>query len=112
MSVRRRLELVLGRARGEGAARAPALRRGTVITLRLVERSDADGAIERLAALSGMGAPTDASLLAEVDGQPRAALSLRGELLSDPFHPSDELGSLLALRLTQLGSEAASPDAA
>jgi hypothetical protein len=89
------------------APEAPTLGSGTVITLRLSCGEDA--AVARLAALSGrLDAEVGRSIVAEVDGEPRAALSLvDGTLVSDPFHPAAELGSLLALRHAQL---AAAPD--
>jgi hypothetical protein len=41
--------------------------------------------------------------VAEVDGQPWAALSLAGgELLTDPFRPTAELAPLLSLRAAQI----------
>jgi len=87
--------------------RTPVLEAETVITLRLVGARDGDGSIAQLVELSGEASPAGPSLLAEVNGEPWAALSLHdGQLLSDPFHPSVELGSLLTLRLAQL---AASP---
>ena len=70
-------------------------------------RTASPGSIAQLVELSGEASPAGPSLLAEVNGEPWAALSLHdGQLLSDPFHPSVELGSLLTLRLAQL---AASP---
>ncbi len=74
----------------------------TVITLRLSAR-EGDAAVEQLVQLSGEALPQGPSLVAEVNGEPRVALSLEGgPLLIDPFHPSAELESLLALRLAQL----------
>ena len=71
-----------------------------MITLRL-EPEPRDRAAS--SQLSGAESPRGPSLVAEVDGEPRAALSLAGgQLLSDPFHPSAELGSLLELRRAQL----------
>lgn len=96
--------------RPEGAW-SPALDAGTVITLRLAE-GEGDVAVDRLVALSGLERPAGLTLVAEVDGQPRAALALAGgELLADPFHPASELGSLLTLRLAQLDANpGAGPD--
>jgi hypothetical protein len=93
----------LARRSRRAESRTPALEAGTVITLRLVP-TEGDAAIDQLAELSGLEPPVGPSLVAEVDGEPRAALSLAGgEVLSDPFHPAAELGSLLCLRLAQLG---------
>ncbi len=89
---------------------APTLAAGNVITLRVVQQ-DADGELERLAQLSGVERPSGPSLVAEVNGEARAALPLAGgTVLADPFHPSTELGSLLTLRLAQL--DASPPDCA
>ena len=83
--------------------RSPLLDAATVITLRLVDDSDGDGSIEQLVQLSGEARPAGLSLLAEVNGEPWAALSVDDrQLLADPFHPTSELGSLLTLRLAQL----------
>jgi hypothetical protein len=93
----------LGRIGRRGERQAgPVLEAGTVITLRLAAR-DGDAAVAQLVQLSGHDLPIGPSLVAEVDGEPRAALPLGGgELLVDPFHPAAELGSLLTLRLAQL----------
>jgi hypothetical protein len=94
------------------APEPPTLDAGTVITLRLT--CGADAAVARLAALSGRrDAEIGRSIVAEVDGEPRAALSLvDGTLVSDPFHPAAELGSLLALRHAQLAGAPGLPPAA
>jgi hypothetical protein len=93
----------LGVRQPEGRFRLPPLDAATVITLRLVDDGDGDGSIEQLAQLSGEARPTGLSLLAEVNGEPWAALSVDDrQLLADPFHPTLELGSLLTLRLAQL----------
>jgi hypothetical protein len=53
----------------------------------------------RLAGLDSARVPETPLLLAEVDGQPRAALSLSdGSAIADPFHPSAELIDLLRMR--------------
>lgn len=86
--------------RAIGAPPFASLAAGSVITLRIDERSVSAGA---LAGLAEAPHPRGPSLVAEVDGQPRAAVPLAGgPLLADPFHPSAELGSLLRLRLAQL----------
>jgi hypothetical protein len=91
--------------------RSPVLDAATVITLRLVDDVDGEGSIEQLVQLSGEARPAGLSLLAEVNGEPWAALSVDDrQLLADPFHPTAELGSLLTLRLAQL--EAGPPPAA
>jgi hypothetical protein len=104
--------LVLPARQPEARFRSPALDAATVITLRLVDHVDGDGSIEQLVQLSGEARPAGLSLLAEVDGEPWAALSVEDrQLLADPFHPTAELGSLLTLRLAQLeaGSSAVTP---
>ncbi len=59
--------------------------------------------VARLAALAGRPATADAYLLAEVDGEARAALApSSGEALADPFSPTAEVLALLALRAEQL----------
>jgi hypothetical protein len=91
---------------GRGSRRRPAPRfagigAASVITLRLEDETEAP--IGGLVELSGAERPHGPSLVAAVDGEPRAALSLAdGQLMADPFHPSAELGSLLELRRAQL----------
>lgn len=90
------------RARSSGA-RPPHVCSGAVISIRLARR-DEDAALERLAQLSEHPVPSGRALVAEVDGQVRAALPLaRGPMLVDPFHPSSEVRELLSLRAAQLG---------
>jgi hypothetical protein len=62
--------------------------------------ADDDAGLVRLAALdSAEAAPERPLLLAEVDGQLRAALSLRdGAAVADPFFATAELLALLRLR--------------
>jgi hypothetical protein len=72
------------------------------ITLRL-SRSSSDPSIERLAALESRKAAKGAHLVAEVDGEVVAALSLaRGEFLGDPFRPTAHLLPLMRRRAAQL----------
>jgi hypothetical protein len=53
----------------------------------------------RLAALDGRPAPAGEALLAFVDGELRAALSLAGgDAVADPFHRTAELVDLLRYR--------------
>ena len=57
---------------------------------------DDESAIVRLAALDSAAIPPSPFLLAEVDGELRAALSLaNGRAIADPFHPSLYLTVLL-----------------
>ncbi len=97
---------VLGRVRPwRRAAQAggpPPLAAATVITLRLAHE-DGDAGVATLVSLSGREGSPGPTLVAEVDGEPRVAIPLSGgPLLSDPFHATDELGSLLHLRRAQL----------
>ena len=67
---------------------------------------DADqGAVARLAEVDGKPVPHGAFLLAEVEGEAQAALSLEdGVAVADPFRPTAALVSLLAVRAEQLAA--------
>jgi hypothetical protein len=72
------------------------------VTLRLGSRAD-EGPLAHLAALDSSMPPAHPVLLAEVDGQLRAALALNGgAVLADPFHPTADLIDLLRARARQL----------
>jgi hypothetical protein len=102
--------LLRGRVWRAAEARPPALGPEATITLRLSDRAD-EPAIERLGGLSERQLPSDRYLVAEVDGQIWAALSLSGgEPLADPFLPALEVKALLSLRVAQLGAHAGSFD--
>jgi hypothetical protein len=74
----------------------------TSVTLRFGSRRD-QRPLARLAALDSSTPPAEPVLLAEVDGQLRAALSLTGgTVVADPFHPTAELVDLLRARARQL----------
>ena len=80
------------------------MRAGTdeVVTVRLAEAADR-AALERLAGRDNNPVPTGEVLLAAVDGEVRAALSLDGAtVVADPFRPTAELVELLRLRRAQL----------
>jgi len=65
--------------------------------------SDADDAVCGLAELDSRRPPTSQVLLAEVDGQPRAAKPLDGSpAFADPFYIPGHLVGLLELRVAQL----------
>jgi len=65
------------------------------ITIRRAYADD-DTVLIRLAALDSARVPPRPVLLAEVDGEPRAALSLRdGSVVADPFHLTAHLVALL-----------------
>ncbi len=73
------------------------------ITIRLAYADD-ELALMRLAALdSAPAVPPAPRLLAEVDGEPRAALSLHdGSAVADPFAPTAEVLELLRRRAAHL----------
>jgi hypothetical protein len=78
------------------------------VTLRYGFPDDAE-AIARLADLDSAPPPAHPTLLAEVAGELRAALSLRDRaVVADPFHPTLALVELLQARATQL--QATDPD--
>ena len=55
----------------------------------------------RLAALDSRPVPFGPTLIAEIDGQPRAALNLRdGAVVADPFARTAELVELLKMHAT------------
>ncbi|PZS09666.1 MAG: hypothetical protein DLM64_10125 [Solirubrobacterales bacterium] len=77
------------------------------VTLRFAFPDDAQ-ALARLAALDSSGSPTPQVLLAEVDGELRAALSLfDGTVVADPFQPAVALIELLNARAQQLSEAGA-----
>ena len=69
-----------------------------IVIRRATERDEA--AVTRLAALDSRPVPGGELLLAVVDGELRAALG-EGELVADPFKPTDPLAELLRLRAAQ-----------
>ncbi len=76
--------------------------RDVAVTIRYAFPDD-DRPLERLATLDSAAAPPGPVLVAEVDGELRAALSLAtGETIADPFHPSTALIELLQARAQQL----------
>jgi hypothetical protein len=71
------------------------------ITIRPSTYAD-ESAIQRLAALDDRLPPQGDALLAFVDQELRAAMSLRGDgVVADPFHLTDELVELLRFRALQ-----------
>ena len=65
--------------------------------------ADDETALRRLAALDSTRVPDGPVLMAEIDGQPVAAISVvSGESFADPFVPTLELRRLLELRESQL----------
>ncbi len=72
------------------------------ITIRRAGTSDV-AAVERLAALDSRHAPAQPVLLADVDGDLYAAVSLRdGTVIADPFVDTRIVKSLLLTRAAQL----------
>ncbi len=66
-----------------------------IISIRAATTGDGP-ALARLAALDSAPVPFGPVLLAEVDGEPRAALSVRDErVIGDPFTRTAELAELL-----------------
>src|SRR5919198_319240 len=77
-----------------GAPHAP----GQRLTIRYATPDDAS-TLEQLATLDSRRPPRGVVLLAEVDDEPWAAVSLDDDhLVADPFRPSGELAFLLAQR--------------
>jgi hypothetical protein len=76
------------------------------ITIR--RASDADRPeLDRLAGLDSRQLPSDDYLIAEVDGEPRAAVGLRTDVLvATPFHATADLAELLRLRARRLRDSA------
>jgi len=75
---------------------------GAEVTIRLARPSD-QRSLERLAQLDSRSTPAGPVLVAEVDGELRAALPLGdGGPVADPFVPTAPLISLLALRAAQV----------
>jgi hypothetical protein len=68
----------------------------------------ADGAtIERLAALDSTSVPAGEMLIAEVAGEPRAAIEIAtGKTIADPFRATTHLIELLSLRAATLAAPA------
>lgn len=80
--------------------------RAQTIALRLAQ-SDEQPAVRRLAALDDAPELGGEVLLALVDGEPVAALSLSdGRVVADPFRFTEEAVGLLALRFQHLSGEA------
>jgi hypothetical protein len=72
------------------------------IITRIAEPRDADP-LKQLAALDSARPLEGTALVAEVDGEPVAALDIEsGRSVADPFRPTQRIVDLLALRATQL----------
>ena len=78
------------------------MRELTDVTLRFAFPDD-HPALWRLAALDSAEVPAEPVLIADVNGETRAALSLADDtVIADPFHRTVELVALLRARATQL----------
>jgi hypothetical protein len=78
------------------------------IALRTAQPSDGP-ALGRLATLDGAKTPAGQVLLAEVDGELRAAVSLEtGQAVADPFRPTADLVALLVAAATTTRSSGSS----
>ena len=75
-------------------------------TISIRAATAADGrSLMRLAALDSAPLPFGPTLLAEVDGEPKAALAIRDDrAVADPFSPTADLVSLLRLHAESLGA--------
>jgi hypothetical protein len=72
------------------------------VTIRAAYPDD-EAALRRLAQLDSAGLPADPVLVAEEEGEVRAALSLAdGAFVADPFHPTEHLAVLLHVHGAQL----------
>ena len=79
----------------------PVLPAGEIVIRRAVPTDR--GVVARLAEVDGKHLPDGEVLLAEVEGEPQAALSLDARVaFADPFRPTAALVSLLAVRADQL----------
>ncbi len=78
---------------------------GTSITIRAAGPEDVE-ALHRLAQRDSRAVPGGELLIALVEGEARAAISLAsGEAIADPFHRTRELVGMLTLRGSQLRGE-------
>ena len=76
------------------------------ISIRATTASDGP-TLTRLAALDSAPVPSGPVLLAEIDGEPRAALSLRDRsVVADPFTRTADVVRLLQVHATAVGMAA------
>ena len=74
------------------------------ITIRVMRPTDVDE-VRRVAQRDSRDLPSGELLIAVAEGEVRAAISLsRGEIVADPFHHTEELVRVLALRRAQMQS--------
>jgi hypothetical protein len=99
----------VGRLRGTAPTRPQSAEpsHGTDVRIRDAHQDDG-AAVRRLAELDSAEVPVPPVLLAEIDGQLRAVVSLVGSgVIADPFHPTVALVELLCVRAAQLAAPAA-----
>jgi len=76
------------------------------VSIRTARPADAI-AVARLAALDSSRSPRGTVLIAEVDGEPWAALGVEsGHVVADPFRPTREIVALLHARAGHVADEA------
>ena len=81
------------------------------LTIRRAQSADRESLI-RLAGRDSKRLPSGTFLIAELEGEPWAAVALEsGEVVADPFHRTAELVGILRLRAARI-SEAETPDLA
>ena len=74
------------------------------VTIREANASDA-GALRRLAELDSGRVPAEPMLIAEVGGAIRAAVSMSsGDVIADPFHPTQEVVQMLKIHRNTQGA--------
>ena len=85
---------------------------GSHVTVRVADERDVP-TLARLAALDSAATPPGPALVAEIDGEPAAALPIAGgAAVADPFRRTSAVIELLELRAAQIrghGSTASSP---
>ena len=80
-----------------------------IVTIRCAGTGDAP-ALRRLAELDSSRVPSGDVVIAEVDGEPRAALSrTSGAVVADPFHRTAGLVELLRTTARAEGADASAP---
>jgi hypothetical protein len=79
------------------------------IVIRQTRPTDTDE-LRLVAQRDSQPVPDGEMLVAIVNGEIRAAISLStGEVIADPFHPTEQLVRMLALRRSQMHGEVARP---
>jgi hypothetical protein len=90
------------RIKRDGHAVPDAKRRPESLTIRKAGTVDEESLI-RLAGLDSKHVPPGTFLIAEVDGEDRAAVAIEsGEVLADPFHHTADIAEMLQVRASRL----------